>query len=138
MSDRVAVFNEGRVEQVGAPEEIYEHPANAFVAGFVGISNLVERDSERFTVRPEKVRILEDSDGTDGLHVERGTVADVAYAGMVTRYFIELERGGRIQVALQNLDATSHEAHEQRGRQVNVGWKPEHTVPVADTREEQQ
>ena len=56
MSDRVAVFNEGRIEQVGPPAEIYERPGNPFVAGFVGTSNLLERNGERFTVRPEKVR----------------------------------------------------------------------------------
>ena len=58
MSDRLAVFNEGRIEQVGTPAEVYEHPANEFVAGFVGVSNLVERDGQRFTIRPEKIRIL--------------------------------------------------------------------------------
>ena len=58
MSDRIAVFNEGRIEQVGTPREIYEHPANEFVAGFVGTSNIVERDGRRFTVRPEKIRML--------------------------------------------------------------------------------
>ena len=58
MSDRLAVFNEGRIEQVGPPAEVYEHPGNAFVSGFVGVSNVLERDGKRFTVRPEKVRLL--------------------------------------------------------------------------------
>ena len=62
MSDRLAVFNDGRIEQVGAPAEVYEHPANEFVAGFVGVSNIVEREGERFTIRPEKVRILDDGE----------------------------------------------------------------------------
>ena len=93
MSDRVAVFNEGRIEQVGPPAEIYERPGNPFVAGFVGTSNLLERNGERFTVRPEKVRLV------DGEHEQRtayGTraVVDVAYAGMITRYLVELEAGG--------------------------------------------
>src|SRR3712207_310362 len=57
MSDRLAVFNEGRIEQVGSPEEVYEHPASEFIAGFVGVSNVLERAGRRFTVRPEKVRI---------------------------------------------------------------------------------
>ncbi len=72
MSDRIAVFNEGRVEQVGAPAEIYERPATRFVGGFVGISNVLERDGNRFTVRPEKIRLLEPSDDGTGLHTERG------------------------------------------------------------------
>ena len=59
MSDRLAVFNAGRIEQVGTPADVYEHPANEFVAGFVGVSNVVERDGRRFTIRPEKVRLLE-------------------------------------------------------------------------------
>ena len=62
MSDRLAVFNHGHIEQVGAPADVYEHPANEFVAGFVGVSNIVERNGRRFTVRPEKVRILADSE----------------------------------------------------------------------------
>src|ERR1700724_801914 len=56
MSDRIAVFSDGRIEQVGTPGEIYERPANEFVAGFVGTSNLIERDGRRHTVRPEKIR----------------------------------------------------------------------------------
>ena len=58
MSDRLAVFNDGRIEQVGTPAEVYERPENEFVAGFVGVSNVVERDGRRFTIRPEKVRIV--------------------------------------------------------------------------------
>ena len=59
MSDRIAVMNEGRIEQVGTPTEVYEHPATRFVTGFVGVSNVLERDGRRFTVRPEKVRMLQ-------------------------------------------------------------------------------
>jgi putative spermidine/putrescine transport system ATP-binding protein len=135
MSDRLAVFNEGSIEQVGAPEQVYEHPANSFVAGFVGTSNLIERNGRSFTVRPEKVRLLADGESSDGLHTEQGTVLDVAYAGMLTRYLIELAEGGEIQVVRQNLEETSKEAHEQQGRPVRVGWREVHTVPVA-TREE--
>ena len=63
MSDRIAVFNEGRIEQVGTPAEVYERPANHFVSGFVGVSNELERDGRRFTVRPEKIRVLEPGRG---------------------------------------------------------------------------
>ena len=62
MSDRLAVFDDGKIVQVGAPAEVYERPATEFVAGFVGVSNLLERDGRRFTVRPEKIRILDDGD----------------------------------------------------------------------------
>jgi putative spermidine/putrescine transport system ATP-binding protein len=72
MSDRLAVFNEGRIEQIGAPGEVYEHPATEFVAGFVGVSNLLERGGRRFTVRPEKIAI-----GTNGAAGEAGVVREV-------------------------------------------------------------
>src|SRR5215217_4277887 len=58
MSDRIAVFSAGRIEQVGTPGDVYERPANEFVADFVGTSNVIERDGRRFTVRPEKIRML--------------------------------------------------------------------------------
>ncbi len=131
MSDRIAVFNEGRVEQVGAPAEIYERPATRFVSGFVGISNVLERDGKRFTVRPEKIRLLEPTDDDTGLHTERGLIRDVAYAGMVTRYLVQLDDGGELQVVRQNLETSSAEALELAGRKVVVGWRPEHTVAVA-------
>src|SRR5438309_7749268 len=60
MSDRIAVFSDGRLEQVGTPGEVYERPVNEFVAGFVGTSNVIEREGRRYTVRPEKIRLLDD------------------------------------------------------------------------------
>jgi len=133
MSDRVAVFNEGRIEQIGEPEDVYERPGNAFVAGFVGISNVVSRPSGSFTVRPEKVRLIGEGDTVEGYEVETGTIRDVSYAGMVTRFHVELDDGGSIQLARQNAETTSHQAEEAlRGRQVKVGWRREHTVAVAD------
>jgi putative spermidine/putrescine transport system ATP-binding protein len=131
MSDRIAVFNEGRIEQIGPPMEIYEHPQNPFVAGFVGVSNLLERDGARFTVRPEKVRLV-DGEATNGLHTERGRVVDVAYAGMITRYLVELESGGTLQVVRQNLESSSQEELKRQGNDVVVGWLPEHTVAIAE------
>ncbi|HEX5619123.1 MAG TPA: ABC transporter ATP-binding protein [Solirubrobacteraceae bacterium] len=128
MSDRIAVFNDGRIVQVGAPAEVYERPGNEFVAGFVGVSNVLERDGRRFTIRPEKIRLLETAH--DGLHTEAGVVRDVAYAGMVTRYLVELERGGELQVVRQNLETSSSDAHEQQGRPVTVGWSEEHTYAI--------
>jgi putative spermidine/putrescine transport system ATP-binding protein len=132
MSDRIAVFNEGRIEQVGPPAEIYEQPANRFVTGFVGVSNVLERDGTRFSVRPEKIRLLDGSGDEQGLHTERGVVRDVAYAGMVTRYLVALDGGGELQVVRQNLETSSSEALEQRGRQVTVGWRPDQTVAVPE------
>jgi putative spermidine/putrescine transport system ATP-binding protein len=137
MSDRLAVFNDGRIEQVGAPAEVYEHPLNEFVAGFVGVSNIVEREGRRFTIRPEKVRILDDGDGaSNGLRVEGGQIRDVAYIGAVTRYIVDLDGGGEIQVVRQNLEMSSQEALEQRGRRVRVGWRGEHAYAIPDSRQQ--
>jgi putative spermidine/putrescine transport system ATP-binding protein len=132
MSDRLAVFNAGGIEQVGEPAEVYERPANQFVAGFVGVSNLLERGGRRFTVRPEKVQL--DPAG-DGLHVEEGRIADVAYAGMVTRYLVDLDHGGELQVVRQNLETTSAEALEHKGRRVRIGWREEHTFAIESKEE---
>jgi putative spermidine/putrescine transport system ATP-binding protein len=135
MSDRLAVFADGRVEQVGPPAEVYEHPANEFVAGFVGVSNIVEREGERFTIRPEKVRILEEAEATNGLRVEAGRIRDVSYVGMVTRFVIELDEGGELQVVRQNLEMSSQEALKQRGRRVRVGWHGQHAYAIPDSQE---
>ena len=137
MSDRIAVFNDGRIEQIGSPAEIYEHPANDFVAGFVGVSNVLERDGRRFTIRPEKVRLIEQDGPRDGLRVESGRIKDVAYVGMMTRFQVELDAGGELQVARQNLETSSADALELRGRPVQVGWRDEHTS-VIEARDEEE
>jgi putative spermidine/putrescine transport system ATP-binding protein len=137
MSDRLAVFNEGRIEQVASPAEVYERPATAFVAGFVGVSNLLERDGRRFTVRPEKIRILLDRDTADsGAHVESGHVQEVIYAGMITRYIVGLDAGGELVVVRQNLEATSAEAFRDKGKHVRLEWRPEHEFEIGGDTEE--
>jgi putative spermidine/putrescine transport system ATP-binding protein len=126
MSDRLAVFSEGRIEQLGTPEEVYEHPATEFVAGFVGISNVLERGGRRFTVRPEKIQMNFDDAG-DG---ERGVVRDVVYVGMFTRYIVELDSGGELTVVRQNLETSSTDVLESRGQRVRLEWRPEHTYDL--------
>jgi putative spermidine/putrescine transport system ATP-binding protein len=130
MSDRLAVFNDGRIEQVGAPADVYERPASEFIASFVGVSNLLERGGRRFTIRPEKVRLLDDGAHEDGLHVETGTIEDASYVGMVTRYEVALADGGRLQVVRQNLEVTSAHALGARGRPVRVGWREDQTYAI--------
>ena len=132
MSDRIAVFNEGRIEQVSPPRDLYERPATEFVAGFVGVSNLLERDGARFTIRPEKIQLVDPVAAPNGLRTERGRVADVAYVGMLTRYTVDLDAGGELQVVRQNTESTSADVSSERGREVVVGWRPEHTVAVLD------
>jgi putative spermidine/putrescine transport system ATP-binding protein len=126
MSDRLAVFNEGRIEQSGTPADVYEHPATEFVAGFVGISNVLERDGRRFSVRPEKIQMHFDGAG-DG---EPGKIRDVVYAGMFTRYVVELDSGGELTVVKQNLETSSADVLESRGRRVRLEWRPEHTFDM--------
>jgi putative spermidine/putrescine transport system ATP-binding protein len=131
MSDRLAVFNRGSIEQIATPAEVYERPASAFVAGFVGVSNLLERDGRRFTVRPEKIRMLADGATPDpGASVESGHIAEVIYAGMVTRYIVELDAGEELVVVRQNLETTSAEALRERGRHVRLEWRPEHAFEI--------
>jgi putative spermidine/putrescine transport system ATP-binding protein len=132
MSDRIAVFSSGRIEQVGTPSEVYEYPANEFVADFVGTSNVIERDRRRFTVRPEKIRIL-DPDGPapdGGLESATGTVREVAYLGPVTRYIVDLDEGRTLVALRQNLDISAGEALEARGRRVRLAWHPKHAFAV--------
>jgi putative spermidine/putrescine transport system ATP-binding protein len=128
MSDRLAVFNEGRIEQVGAPAEVYERPETEFVAGFVGVSNVLERDGRRITIRPEKIRMSDESAGTgDG---EAGAVREVVYVGMVTRFIVELDSGGELVVVRQNLETSSQEALAEQGKRVRLSWRPEHTYEI--------
>jgi len=129
MSDHLAVFNHGRIEQVGTPANVYERPATEFVAGFVGTSNILERDGRRFTVRPEKVVML-DGDQGEG---EPGRIRDVVYLGAVTRYVVALDAGGELVALRQNLETSSAEALEQRGRRVRLTWRPEHTFEISPT-----
>jgi putative spermidine/putrescine transport system ATP-binding protein len=137
MSDRVAVLNQGRLEQVGDPIEVYERPATPFVAGFIGISNLIERDGALITVRPEKITLLADSQQpAAGSHVEPGVIREVSYAGVLTRYVVALDSGGELVVARQNASAPAS-THDGRGRQVRIAWQPDQASTIPQGREEQ-
>ena len=131
MSDRIAVFSTGRIEQVGTPREIYERPANEFVAGFVGTSNIVERDGRRCTVRPEKVRLLSaEAPAPDGELSEPGTVREVVYLGSVTRYVVALDNGETLVAMRQNDESGDGAASEERGRRVRLAWSAQHMTAV--------
>jgi putative spermidine/putrescine transport system ATP-binding protein len=144
MSDRLAVFNMGRIEQVGTPADVYEHPATTFVSGFVGTSNLLTGEAARsvigidgiFTVRPEKIRLADpgDESGADEQSV-LGTVREVAYVGPDTRYIVALELGGELVVTQQNLQTSSMEALAAQGRAVRLIWKRQHVLSLAASQE---
>jgi putative spermidine/putrescine transport system ATP-binding protein len=131
MSDRLAVFNQGRIEQLGSPVTVYERPASDFVAGFIGISNLLERDGRHITIRPEKVHLLAEGEpAPPGSHVEPGRIEDVVYLGMVTRYQVALAAGGTITAVRQNLEIAAAQALQERGRPVRVAWLAGHTYEI--------
>jgi len=133
MSDRIAVFNRGRIVQVGPPAEVYEHPESEFIAGFVGVSNVIERDGRRYTVRPEKIHVLDDDERPGaGAQVEEGVVHDVQYVGPVTRYHVSLDNGGHLQVLAQNLDESSVEVKAVTGRRVRLQWRPEQEAEIIE------
>jgi putative spermidine/putrescine transport system ATP-binding protein len=135
MSDRIAVFRAGQIEQVGSPAEIYERPATEFVAGFVGTSNVLGPEAARqvlgsggrWSVRPEKIRLVPDGGGVGAdEHSADGTVAEVVYAGPTTRFVVDLHVGGRLVVAQQNLRTSSTEVSSLRGAKVRLAWRREH------------
>jgi putative spermidine/putrescine transport system ATP-binding protein len=148
MSDRIAVFNNGGIEQVATPIELYERPATSFVAGFVGTSNLLEGDvaeqllGERgtFSVRPEKIRLRE-AGATGGPRAEddecsaKGTVREVVYLGAATHSVVELDAGGRLTVLQQNLESSIDHALAYRGEDVILTWQRAHVVTLGGPEE---
>jgi putative spermidine/putrescine transport system ATP-binding protein len=135
MSDRIAVFNLGKVEQVGSPAEIYEHPLTSFVAGFVGVSNLVKGEMAKritgseqiFSIRPEKIHLVRpDVSQAVDEYAADGKVRDVVYLGLYTRFLVELGDGGDLVVVEQNLKTTSMDVTRLRGQSVRLLWKKEH------------
>jgi putative spermidine/putrescine transport system ATP-binding protein len=141
MSDRLAVFNNGRIEQLGSPAEVYERPATRFVAGFVGTSNLLRGEAAAtilgvagtFTIRPEKIRLAEpDATVAADESSATGTIREVVYLGPDTRYLVALDAGADLVVTQQNLATSSTEALAQQGKAVRLVWKQQHQLPVAD------
>ena len=131
MSDRIAVLNRGRIEQVGTPLEVYERPQTDFVAGFIGISNLIERDGRHMTVRPEKILLLADSEEPPaGAHTETGIISDVVYVGVITRYIIDLDAGGELVVARQN-EQSPATTQSARGTRARIAWLPDQTITIS-------
>jgi putative spermidine/putrescine transport system ATP-binding protein len=142
MSNRLAVFNLGRIEQVGTPADVYEHPTTTFVAGFVGTSNLLIGEAARavigadgvFTVRPEKIRLADpaaEPAADEGSVL--GTVREVVYIGPDTRYIVALETGGELVVTRQNLETSSMEALTSQGQATRLIWKRRHVLRLAES-----
>jgi len=139
MSDRLAVFNHGRIEQIGSPAEVYERPATGFVAGFVGVSNVLEGEIARaitgdphpFTIRPEKISMVDvDASVEPDDCTVTGHVGEVVYLGATTRYIVALDAGGTLVVMQQNLATSSMEALQVRDKAVRLVWRRSNNRPV--------
>jgi putative spermidine/putrescine transport system ATP-binding protein len=139
MSDRLAVFSHGRVEQIGTPAEVYERPATGFVAGFVGTSNVlsgavaekVTGSPIPFTIRPEKIHLVDVTSPVDpGECSATGHVREVVYIGALTKYIVSLDDGGELVVFQQNLTTSSMEALQVKGRAVRLTWSRGNNRPV--------
>lgn len=137
LSDRVAVFNNGRIEQIGSAREVYEFPQTEFVAKFLGLSNLIEKDlAETLTgtrhtmsVRPERVRLLAPAAPlADGDVSLAGTISELVYTGPATRYVIETVAGVQIVAEQPNAHHPTAEAAFGRGDQVRVAWTADHAA----------
>lgn len=158
MADTVAVMNHGRIEQMGSPVELYDLPRTAFVANFVGQSNLgtgriLDRDGEHhvaevsgtkvriptdrctvdsgevtFGVRPEKVKVAREQPSGAGDDV-RGRVLDVSFTGVATQYLIELPSGSRWSAYEQNLDLKPLDLSP--GDEVWLTWHSGHAFGVS-------
>ena len=141
MSDRLAVFNLGRIEQIGAPATVYERPATAFVASFVGTTNLIEGalaqkltgQSGRFALRPEKIYLgAVDTPLMEDAYCLEGVVKEVVYLGLYTRYVVTLDGGGDLIVVQQNLVTGSTTASAVRGGRVRVQWLRQHLLALGE------
>jgi putative spermidine/putrescine transport system ATP-binding protein len=129
LSDRVAVYNNGHIEQVGTPREVYEFPKTEFVASFLGLTNLIPAEvsetlfglRETHSIRPERVSLtaLNQPVGS-GMVALPGTVTETVYAGPRTRVIVETEQGIRFIAEQQNAHAPEVEANTRRGDRVNV------------------
>ena len=139
MSDRIAVFSQGRIEQIGTPAEIYERPASTFVAGFVGTSNLVGGEvakritgsDQMFSIRPEKIHMTaENAQPEKDMLSVPGVIRDVVYLGLFTRYLVEIEGGSDLVVVEQNLKTTSMDVLSAKGQKVHLQWHKDHISRV--------
>ncbi|MGM1028733.1 MAG: ABC transporter ATP-binding protein [Actinomycetota bacterium] len=139
LSDRIAVFNEGRVEQVGTPREVYEYPQTAFVASFLGISNLIPAETARMiagvdaamSVRPERVRLTSpDYRATAAETSVLGTITETVYTGPATRYIVATDHGLTVVAERHNDHAPHDAAPYRRGDGVRAVWFSEHAAVV--------
>ncbi|MCS3420617.1 ABC transporter ATP-binding protein [Pseudomonas yamanorum] len=139
MSDRVAVFNKGRIEQVDTPRNLYMKPATTFVAEFVGTSNVIRGElaqrlsgnPQPFSIRPEHVRFAEGPLGTGEVEVS-GLLHDIQYQGSATRYELKLENGQALNISQANNQWLDTTAGHQVGQSITARWAREAMTPLTD------
>jgi spermidine/putrescine transport system ATP-binding protein len=160
MSDRIAVMNKGRYEQLGDPESLYERPTTQFVAGFLGVSNLLPATTDgtadgyalvkladdtrvrvpkalvngntslQVGIRPEKIRLSEPANAPEGGNVLRGVVRDASYIGVSTQYIVEASGGARLTVYEQNVERATKAELWAPGENVVLTWAPDHSFVI--------
>jgi putative spermidine/putrescine transport system ATP-binding protein len=140
MSDRIVVFNEGRIEQIGTPEEVYERPATKFVATFLGISNILEGelvrklngDTTALSIRPERIllRPIGTPISSDESGIE-GVVTEVAYLGANTVYLVQTDLGHRISITMLNQALPVQGARPGTGDRVLAVWHKSQTAQIS-------
>ncbi|UOQ57573.1 ABC transporter ATP-binding protein [Leucobacter allii] len=139
LSDRVAVFNDGRIEQVGSPREVYEFPETEFVARFLGVTNLLPSplslrllgDPQVHSLRPERVRLTDPAAPVEeGAVAIPGTVAETVYAGPHTRYLVDSADGTRFIAERQNAHTPRVGPGIARGDRVSIRFDRGHATPI--------
>jgi ABC-type Fe3+/spermidine/putrescine transport system ATPase subunit len=136
LSDRIAVFNNGRIEQLGTPSELYERPTSRFVADFVGTSNLFDDERSKtilgrdghHSVRPEKMSVTRDGLHGAGVVNMPGTVVEAIYLGSGVRLVVDLDDGTRVSVLEQN--DRDRVRDDERGDRVVVSWHDDDVVAL--------
>ena len=123
MADRIAVFNEGNIVQIGSANEIYESPNSTFVAGFVGISNLLHKNGSAFSIRPEKIKI-----GNQFSVVNSGIVKAVTFLGALTRIDVGLNNGDVLTLLSEN-DGQNPIPNE--GENIEISWDSKYETQVS-------
>jgi putative spermidine/putrescine transport system ATP-binding protein len=140
LCDRLAVFSEGRIEQLGNAQDVYESPATRFVAEFVGTSNLITGDAAQalfgqsgtYAVRPEKIRVRPAGDrGEPGEICVHGIVREIGYAGAETRIVVDAQPGLVLSAVVLNVSAHTLDLH--RGDKVTLCWQPAAVRAIEDT-----
>ena len=139
MSDRIAVFNEGSIEQIGTPQEVYEKPQTKFVASFLGVSNIFDGaaakeifgSSTMVNIRPERIKLVPaDTKLNTGESGVVGTIIEASYIGATTIYLIQTQSGQRVIATRLNEELPDQINRYETGDRVGAVWKSDHSAVI--------